>query len=329
MIGPSQSGACSVEDGAADLQRDWVSVVVPAYNEEDAIPSFVDVASAYSATVNFGIEYVFVDDGSQDKTFEVLKSECSRLDCCKIVKLSRNFGSHAAIRAGVKSSSHDRVVVYSVDMPEPIEDIGKMFEELKNGAELAYTLREGYEGGFGSKVFAKLVNRYIEPTYPAEGLVGIGFGPKIKRELNAHPEPNSSVFFQVFQMGFTQKAITAHFEERQIGQSKWTFRKKLKLLIDSFVMFSFAPIRFISAVGVGFAFIGFLWAFAIIVIKLTGAFPLAAGWPTALAVLLIGFGITNVSLGVIAEYLVRDLDATRDRPAFIIDDVIQLKEGEK
>jgi len=312
-----------------DLRENWVSVVVPAYNEEDSIPSFVAAAKAYSDSVDFSIEYVFVDDGSQDKTLETLKSECVVLESCKVVKLSRNYGSHAAIRAGVKNSSHDRVVVYSIDMPEPIEDIGKMYAELCNGVELAYTLREGYEGGLGSKIFAKLVNRYIEPSYPAEGLVGIGFGSKIKNELNAHPEPNSSIFFQVFQMGFTQKGIVAPFEERQFGQSKWTLRKKVKLLVDSFVMFSFAPIRFISTVGLVFALVGFVWALAIVIIKLTGAMELAAGWPTTLAVLLIGLGITNVSLGVIAEYLVRDLDATRGRPAFIVDDVFQPKKGNR
>ena len=305
------------------VHESYISVVVPAFNEEDSIESFVAVAQAYEQSATFGIEYVFVDDGSSDNTYEKLLEVRSSFERCKVVKLSRNFGSHAAIRAGIMQSGSDYVAIYSIDMPEPIEDIGRMYDELMQGTELVYTLREGYDGGFGSRMFAKLVNKYIEPTYPAEGLMGIAFGPKIKAELNKRPEPNSSIFFQVFQLGFSRKALVAHFEERQIGQSKWTFSKKIKLLIDSFVMFSFAPIRFISTVGFVFAFIGFIWALAIVAIKLTGVVELAAGWPTTLAVLLIGFGITNVSLGVIAEYLVRDLDATRGRPAFVIDTVVQ------
>ena len=303
-----------------------ISVVVPAFNEEDGIDSFMCVAREYEQSLPYSIEFVFVDDGSSDATYEKLLSAQRFFKQSKVVKLSKNFGSHAAIRAGVMNSSFDHIAIYFIDMPEPIEDIGRMRSELLNGNELVYTLREGYNGGLGSKLFAKLVNRYIEPTYPAEGLLSIAFGPKIKRELNNHPEANSSIFFQVFRLGFKQKELVARFEERQAGQSKWTFSKKVKLLIDSFVMFSFAPIRFISSVGFLFAFIGFVWAIVILGIKISGVIPLAAGWPTALAVLLIGFGITNVSLGVIAEYLVRDLDATRGRPAFIVEEVACVKQ---
>ncbi len=298
-----------------------VSVIIPAYNEEETVDAFFAAAKSYEDVAPFPIEYVFVDDGSSDCTYEKLLALKSELSVCKIVKLSRNFGSHAAIRAGVECARFDNVVLYSMDMPEPIEDIGRMRDELSSGYEIVYTLREGYDGGLGSRVFARLVNKYIEPTYPAEGLVGLAFGPKVKQVFTSHPEPNSSIYFQIFQMGFSRKELLSHYEERRAGKSKWTFRKKMKLLVDSFVMFSFAPIRFISGVGILLGFIGFVWAIVIVLIKLTGIVQLAAGWPTVLAVLLIGFGITNVSLGVIAEYLVRDLDATRNRPAFIIDTV--------
>ncbi|MBR0403974.1 MAG: glycosyltransferase family 2 protein [Eggerthellaceae bacterium] len=303
--------------------KDSVSVVVPAYNEEASIPLFMERAHEFEESVGFAIEFVFVDDGSKDNTYELLVESAAVLRNAKVVKLSRNFGSHAAIRAGIMHSDSDFVVIYSIDMPEPIEDIEKMFLELRDGYELVYTCREGYDGGFGSRMFARLVNKYIEPTYPANGLVGIAFGPKIKEQLNMHPEANSSIFFQVFQMGFSVKELPSRYLEREEGASKWTFRKKVKLLIDSFVMFSFAPIRFISTIGFLLAFLGFIWALAIVIIKLTGVIELAAGWPTLLSVMLIGFGITNVSLGVIAEYLVRDLDATRDRPAFIVDTITQ------
>jgi dolichol-phosphate mannosyltransferase len=133
------------------------------------------------------------------------------------------------------------------------------------------------------------------------------------------------VFFQLFQMGFRKKAIYADYIERQHGQSKWTLAKKVKLFIDSFVMFSFAPIRAISGIGAIMALSGFAWALCVLAIKVLGVFDLAAGWPTALSILLIGFGVTNISLGVIAEYLVRTLIVARRRPVFIVDEIIEGK----
>jgi dolichol-phosphate mannosyltransferase len=123
-------------------------------------------------------------------------------------------------------------------------------------------------------------------------------------------------------LGFSKKGFDTDYHERTSGSSKWTLSKKLKLFIDSFIMFSFVPIRVISAVGFILAVLGFIWALVIIVIKVFGLIELSAGFPTLISILLIGFGITNLSLGIISEYLVRTLEAARNRPVFIVDDII-------
>lgn len=126
-------------------------------------------------------------------------------------------------------------------------------------------------------------------------------------------------------MGFRQESISYKKRERQTGVSKWTLSKKIKLFIDSFVAFSYAPIRFVTIVGIVFFFVGILWTVYIVVRKIFFQ-DLAAGWPALMSILMIGFGITNISLGIIAEYLWRTLDASRKRQVFIIDDVKNLSE---
>ena len=303
-----------------------VSVVIPAYNEIDAIPDLMALINEFVSHAAFSIQFVFVDDGSTDGTFDEL---CKQRICnmgIKVVKLSKNCGAHVAIRAGVFHADSDKIVVYSMDAPEPLEDIALFYHELSNGYEVVYSERVGYKGSLGSRVFGSLVNRFIEDAYPYGGLIGIAFGGKVKKQLNEDIEKNSSIFFQIFQMGFRRKGIPINYIDRSIGKSKWTLSKKLKLFIDSLIMFSFMPIRFITGSGVVFAIIGMLWALVTIICKLFSLIEFDVGWPTLMSILLFGFGITNISLGIIAEYLIRTLEASRNRPAFITDEVFVYEE---
>jgi len=303
------------------------SVVIPAFNEIDAIPLLMAAINEFIPTIDFSLQFVFVDDGSTDGTYdELCKQELSHA-AIKVVKLSKNCGAHAAIRAGIFHADSDTVILYSMDMPEPLNNISRFYHELKSGYEIVYSERVGYRGSFGSRVFGRLINRFIEPTYPTEGLIGVAFGGKVKEQLNNDIEKNSSIFFHIFQLGFKKKGIPTEFVERQIGNTKWTLRKKVKLLIDSFVMFSFMPIRLITGVGMVMAVLGILWALFIVITKAFNLIQFAAGWPALTSILLVGFGITNISLGIIAEYLVRTLDATRGRSAFITEEVFLREEN--
>jgi dolichol-phosphate mannosyltransferase len=298
-----------------------LSVVIPVFNEVDALPVLIDSIKNYVQGIDFSIQFVFVDDGSVDDTYNQLCRDQIDGSMMKVVKLSKNFGSHAAIRAGIFHADSNNVVLYSADMPEPLSTISQYYTELSNGYEIVYSERVGYKGSLGSRIFGRLVKKLIDPTYPTNGLIGVGFGAKAKEQLNTDIEKNSSVFFQIFQLGFKKKGIPTEFNERTIGSSKWTFRKKIKLFIDSFVMFSYAPIRLITGLGVVMAILGILWALFIIITRLFRLIDFASGWPALSSMLLIGFGITNISLGIIAEYLVRTLDAARRSNTFITDEV--------
>jgi dolichol-phosphate mannosyltransferase len=299
-----------------------ISVIIPAFNEEASLPMLFTALEDFVSSAGFLVQFVFVDDGSSDGTADYLSSHAIDSAEVKLVKLSRNFGAHVALRAGACHADADYCMFYSVDMPEPVSVIAEYFAELDNGNDLVYSRRLGYRGSFGSRVYSKLVNRFIGLGFPEEGVLGIAFNQKIKRELNRNIEANSSVFFQIFSLGFKRKAIDAQFRERQSGKSKWTLRGKVKLFVDSFIMFSYAPIRAISLIGFALALVGFVWALFIVVMKLIDPEQVEAGWPTLLGILLIGFGVTNFALGIIAEYLVRTLDVARKRPTFVVDEVL-------
>jgi dolichol-phosphate mannosyltransferase len=141
--------------------------------------------------------------------------------------------------------------------------------------------------------------------------------------INNNIEANSSIFLQILNLGYRQDHVEYQKVSRKAGKSKWTLGKKIKLLIDSFVAFSFFPIRLVSMVGIFFFILGLGWTIFIIARKILFD-DLASGWPALISILMIGFGITNISLGIIAEYLWRTLDASRKRPVFIIDEINEI-----
>jgi polyisoprenyl-phosphate glycosyltransferase len=167
------------------------------------------------------------------------------------------------------------------------------------------------------------MQKYVNKRYPAKGFDVVLFNRKVADAVNKNVEGNSSVFLQILNLGFRQDFVEYQKAARTAGKSKWTIAKKIKLLIDSFVAFSFAPIRLVSFIGIIFFFLGLIWTGYIVFRKLVFD-DLASGWPALLSILMIGFGITNISLGIIAEYLWRTLDASRKRPVFIIDEIVEL-----
>jgi dolichol-phosphate mannosyltransferase len=249
----------------------------------------------------------------------------------KVISFSRNFGSHAALRAGISHASGDYICFNYADLQDPLELVIQMKELMEQGNDIVWAQRESTKVPWGEKMFSKfyarLMQKFAFKNFPEKGFDIVMFNKKVAAEVNKNVEANSSIFLQILGMGFRQTSITYKKRERKTGVSKWTISKKIKLFIDSFVAFSYAPIRFVTIVGIAFFFIGCLWTLYIVIRKLF-FHDLAAGWPALMSILMIGFGITNISLGIIAEYLWRTLDASRKRQVFIIDDIKELNRTE-
>ena len=309
-----------------------ISLVIPFLNEEENLPMICAALEEYLPSVGVPVEVVFVDDGSTDGSCAWLEQAEFRNFTAKLVKFSRNFGSHPAVRAGFMNASAPNCVWLGADLQEPLEIIGEGYKRICEGYDLVLVQKNQVQVSKSeetfSRIYSAMIRKWAIPGYPEKGVNTIFFNEKVKNALNANPELNSSVVLQVISMGFRQTILNMDYRERQRGSSKWTFGKKLKLLIDSFVSFSFFPIRMVSVLGFIFAFAGALIALDLIIVKIFNIRPVTLGWPSLISILMLGFGITNISLGIIAEYLWRTLDAARARPVFIIDEVKQLGDKE-
>lgn len=303
-----------------------ISIIIPVYNEGENIPGLFSRLNEFIADHNnLSFEVIFVDDGSTDNSCDKIFSNHLNSNF-KLIKLSRNFGSHPALRAGILIAKGEYTTFTYADLQDPLELIIEMLNLCRKGSNIVWAARSksktGIKEKFFSKMYAKLMRIFVNPDFPANGFDVVMFDSKAKSELNKNIESNSSIFLQILNMGFKQDCTEYEKRERTAGNSKWTLSKKIKLFVDSFVAFSYMPIRLVTITGILLFLIGILWAMYIILRELIIG-DLAPGWPTLISILMICFGVTNISLGIIAEYLWRTLDASRKRPVFIIDEVFE------
>ena len=307
-----------------------ISIIIPFLNEEDNIERLTYELNKFvtnNKEINF--EIILVNDGSADRSLEKIKGSIFPAHT-KLINLSQNYGSHAALRAGILYAGGNFIVFSYADLQDPLENIILMFDKMNLGNDIVWAYRKTSKNSFFeelfSKGYARLMKKYVNKNFPENGFDIVMFNTKIREKLNQNIESNSSIFLQILNLGFKSESIEYIKNQRIAGKSKWGFSKKVKLLIDSFVAFSYMPIRLVSLVGISFFIVGIIWSGYIITRKLIFD-DLSSGWPALISTLLIGFGITNISLGIIAEYLWRTLDASRRRPVFIIDEIIELNKN--
>ena len=305
-----------------------ISIIVPFLNEGENIPHLVSsISDFFGSSDKPKVQVIFVDDGSTDDSVEQLKKANHKNYSAKLIRFSQNYGSHAALRSGILNADSEYITFMYADLQDPLAVIPQMYEKALAGNDIVWAQRKTTKAGTFEKMFssqyAKLMRKYVTKTFPERGFDIVMFNSKISRELNDNVEKNSSIFLQILTLGYKQDYVLYDKQERQKGKSKWTLSKKIKLLVDSFVAFSFAPIRFVTMVGIFLFIMGFVWSLYVILRSII-FHDLSPGWPTLIAVLMFGFGITNISLGIIAEYLWRTLDASRGRKAFIVDEIIDL-----
>lgn len=307
-----------------------ISIIIPFLNEEDNIERLTyELNEFVSNNKEINFEIILVNDGSADRSLEKIKGSIFPAHT-KLINLSQNYGSHAALRAGILYAGGNFIVFSYADLQDPLENIILMFDKMNLGNDIVWAYRKTSKNSFFeelfSKGYARLMKKYVNKNFPENGFDIVMFNTKIREKLNQNIESNSSIFLQILNLGFKSESIEYIKNQRIAGKSKWGFSKKVKLLIDSFVAFSYMPIRLVSLVGISFFIVGIIWSGYIITRKLIFD-DLSSGWPALISTLLIGFGITNISLGIIAEYLWRTLDASRRRPVFIIDEIIELNKN--
>jgi dolichol-phosphate mannosyltransferase len=296
-----------------------VPIIIPIFNEEDNLPILYQRLNKITENSKHNFEFIFVDDCSSDSSFPILKELSSKDSRVKIIQFSRNFGSHAGCLAGLINSKGDACAFISADMQDPPELIQRLIEQWENGHEIVMGVREGEENpiSFFSRLYYLLVRRFALKNMPEKGTDVFLIDRKVVDTITDMKEKNTSIFGLLLWSGFSQAFVPYKREHRQKGSSKWTFGKKMKLFVDTFVSFSYFPIRLISSIGIIVALTGFAYA---IVIIFNRVFFLKAveGWASLMVVLLLVSGIQLLMLGILGEYLWRSFDESRKRPPFII-----------
>ena len=303
---------------------DKVSIIVPIYYNELNIPHLYEqMKEKILSRTDFEAEIVCVDDGSKDGSYKALLELREKDDRFKVVKLSRNFGSHTAILAGFAHATGDCMTMVAADLQEPLEIIIEMYEKWKQGKKVVIAVRKDREDGFFQKLFSNtyyfLMQKYALKDMPSGGFDCFFIDKKVRDVLVSMNEKNSSIVGQVLWAGFEMDKIYYVRKKREIGESKWTLSKKIKLFIDSFMAFSYVPIRFISTLGIFISIVGFILAVFLIVNKFMFNVPVQ-GWTTMMITLLMLSGIQMLTLGVIGEYLWRNFDESRGRPTYIVEE---------
>ncbi|GAF68109.1 unnamed protein product, partial [marine sediment metagenome] len=272
----------------------------------------------------FDLELVFVDDGSGDGSLALLRAEQEKDPRIKIVKLSRNFGSVAAIQAGLLFATGDCVGVIAADLQDPPELFVDMIAQWEQGKKVVLAVREGRKDGIIHRCFSGgyylLMRRFAVRDYPKGGFDFVLMDKQIVEEINNIKEKNTNIDTLIFWLGHERAALPYVRQKRRHGKSRWTLSKKVKLFIDSFVSFSYAPIRLMSLIGLVTAGLSFVYGIVAIVNAFRGQIPVR-GWTTLIVVMTFLLGSIMVMLGIIGEYLWRILDEVRNRPAYVIDEV--------
>lgn len=307
-----------------------ISVIIPVYDEEENLRNLYDRLYAFAENSEEEFEFVFVDDGSTDRSFGLLKDFSQQDPRVKIIRFSRNFGSHAACLAGLTYAGGDACTFISADLQDPPEMIQVLVEEWKKGCEVVIGIREWEKRSLRifPRIYYRLVRKFALGSMPEGGTDVFLVDRKVVNAVASMPEKNTSVFGLILWSGFRQKLITYRKDPRRRGISKWTLGKKIKLFIDTFVSFSYFPVRMISILGSLLALLGFSYAFFIIVNRLFFGVPIQ-GWASLMVVLLVVSGVQLIMLGIIGEYLWRNFDESRRRPTFIIDEMVGLNESKK
>lgn len=301
-----------------------ISIVIPIYyNQDNLEPLYANMKEVLFSHQEYEWEIIMVNDGSQDESYSVMKSLARRDTRIKIFSLSRNFGSHAAVLCGLAKCTGDCAVIKAADLQEPTELVLEMLESWKKGNNVVLAVREGREESRQQTLFANLyytlVRKAALPNMPKGGFDVYLLDRKVIDVLMALDERNSALTGQILWSGFKTDKVYYTRLAREIGTSKWTLKKKIRLVTDTLFSFSTLPIKAVTLVGT-FSFIGALiWAVVVFIFKLAGRIEVS-GWTTLFIFNLFSFGVIMLTLGILGEYLWRTFDASRNRPPYIIED---------
>lgn len=308
-----------------------ISVIIPMYFEElVAEECYKRVSTVLKAINNYEYEIIFINDGSTDKTLEILESIAKNDNRVKVISFSRNFGHQAAVTAGLKEVTGNVAVIIDADLQDPPELIPEMVKLWEEGNEVVYGKRKTRDGEsvfklMTAKMFYKTLNYLSDVDIPKDTGDFRLVDRKVVDKMNSLPEHNKFLRGLWSWLGYKQYAFEYERKERFAGKTKYPLKKMLKLAADGIISFSSKPIKMVGILGLISIIISFI---VLIYALISYAFRLnnlSAGWTSLMCALTFFSGIQLLSLWIISEYIGRIYDETKGRPQYIVDKKINIE----
>lgn len=308
-----------------------ISVVIPMYNEEEvAKTSYLRIQKVLEELEQYDYEMIFVNDGSKDKTLELLEEMAQKNEKVKILSFARNFGHQAAVTAGIRYVTGDAIVIIDADLQDPPELLPEMIALWEEGNEVIYGQRKSRKGESAfklltAKMFYNTLNALSDVEIPKDTGDFRLVDRKVIDVINSLPEHNKFLRGLFSWVGFKQKAYRYERQERQAGKTKYPFKKMWKLATDGIISFSTKPLKIVGGLG----FLTIILSIGILIYSLVSYIfnlnNLAPGWTSIMVAITLFSGVQLLSIWIISEYIARIYDETRNRPEYIIDKKINMK----
>ncbi len=307
-----------------DLKK--LSIVVPVFQNQGSLPTLFEKLKILESTLlesGTSLECIFVNDGSNDNSLEILRNLKKIRPHWILINLSRNFGAVNSSKTGLGFVTGDAFIILAADLQDPPELILRMCQEYMNGSDFVICEREDRDDPFFTKVFARfyylILRTFVISDYPRGGY---DFALMDRKMLQPIYESSKSMYTPILAwwLGFKPFTIKYHRSHRQHGKSAWTFSKKFNSALDIFLGFSKKPIRFLTLTGFLVAMVSFIFGTLIFISAVTHRIDVP-GYATIVIFLSFMFGVVITMLGVIGEYLIRVFEEVNKRPFSVIESI--------
>lgn len=307
------------------------SVIVPMYNEESVMNETYKRLTKVMQDFNKSYEIIFINDGSKDKTKSILDEICKQDNRVKMIDFARNFGHQTAITAGMDYAAGECMVIIDGDLQDPPELIPDMIKLWESGYDVVYGKRKSRKGEtlfkkITAKAFYRILRSMTDVSIPVDTGDFRLIDRKVCEALKQLPEKNRYVRGLMSWVGFKQTAIEFERKERFAGETKYPFKKMLKLATDGIISFSYKPLKIASYLGTIMSGVSFLYLIFILIQKIFAPTTVQPGWASLIAVILFFNGIVLLMLGIIGEYIGRIYEEVKGRPLYIISELKNMEE---
>lgn len=297
-----------------------LSIISPVYKAEAIVNELVKRVVEEASKITDDFELILVEDGSPDNSWELIEESCKNDKRIKGIKLSRNFGQHYAVSAGVRKAKGDFIVLIDCDLQDNPSNISKLIEEHNKGFEIIFTKRKkrnhGILKGLTSKLYNLFFDVFSEKQYDVDAGSLVGFGKSAQNAFNQFPDKDR-LYLQILKwIGFESTSILVEHMPRYEGKSSYNFYKLFKMALQGWTSHSDKMLRFSIYFGFTLAFLSFMFGLIVIYRYFSGT--LQPGWPSIIVTILFSTGIILISIGIVGIYIGKTFEQSKNRPLFII-----------